>query len=97
MGVSQSKNQDKNQDSNSKKINNDAKNIPNNSTNGINNSTNGANNTDNKLSKVKDNIFNKDIKRGGYKSKNDPDYSWHHDTLEGRKVLSSLTDAFYMD
>ena len=88
MGVSQSKSQNKNQDSNSKKFNSDEKNIP-------NNSTNDANNTDNKLST--DNIFNKDIERGGYKSKNDPGYSWHHDTLEGKKVLSSLTDAFYMD
>ena len=86
MGASQSKNQD----SNSKKINNDAQNIP-------NNSTNGANDTENKSSKVKDNIFNKDIERGGYNSKNDPGYLWHHDTLEGKKVLSSLTDAFYMD
>lgn len=34
---------------------------------------------------------------GGYKSQSDPNFSWHHDTLKGKKVLSSLTDAFYMD
>ena len=27
----------------------------------------------------------------------DPNFSWLHDTLQGKKVLSSLTDAFYMD
>ena len=27
----------------------------------------------------------------------DPDYSWHHHTQEGRKVLSELSDQFYMD
>ena len=24
-------------------------------------------------------------------------YSWHHDTTAGRKILSELTDMFYMD
>ena len=89
MGVSQSKNQNKNQGRNSKKINNDEKKIS-------NNSTKDVNNTDNKLSE--DNSrFNKDIETKGYKSKNDPGYSWLHDSLQGKKVLSSLTDAFYMD
>ena len=31
------------------------------------------------------------------KSKDDPDFSWHHHTPEGRKVLSGLSDSFYMD
>ena len=31
------------------------------------------------------------------KSPGDPGYSWHHHTPQGRKVLSQLTDQFYMD
>ena len=31
------------------------------------------------------------------KNKNDVGYSWHHHTPEGRKVLSEMSDSFYMD
>ena len=94
MGVSQSKNQNKKQGnkkqgskkqgSNSNKINNDEKNIP-------------KIRANSKSSNVKDNKFNRPSQKREHKNKGDPGYSWHHDTQEGRKVLSSLTDAFYMD
>ena len=67
---------------------------------GVNNSK--SNKPD--LSKIKEDSSTKESFVSGCwhpgninKSPKDPEYSWHHHTPAGRKVLSELSDSFYMD
>ena len=60
----------------------------------------------NQNAQQKEKFLNKDNSRQRYtgwtpgntnKSPNDPDFTWYHHTPQGRRVLSEMSDAFYMD